>query len=63
MFGMTLLVAIPIAMVNDMHFWGWWLTRVMAPDVQPQNGDDIAFPRKARTQEATDGLAARHDRP
>ena len=63
MLGMTPLAAIPIAMVNDMHFWGLRPTRVMAPAVQPQNGDDIAFSRKARKEEAIDDLAARYDRP
>ena len=59
MLGVTPLVAIPIAMVGDIHFWGLRPIRAVVPD-HPPSGDVIALPplREARKGEATDDKAS-----
>ena len=44
MMSRTPLVALPMAMVNDMHFWGLRVVRVAVLVVQPPNGDEVITP-------------------
>ena len=50
MMDATPFAVLPLAMVNDVHFWGLRPIRVAVPHVQPPNGDMIRVPLVDRSR-------------